>query len=71
MKHIRLKVRELAESQGLSDLELAHLSHVDARVIRKMWTGQQVGQVLLHQLLKVADALHVEVCELMEKTQHE
>jgi transcriptional regulator with XRE-family HTH domain len=63
---IHLKVRELAEAKGLSDLELAHLASVDARVIRKMWTGQRVGEVLLHQLMRVADALEVDVCELIE-----
>jgi hypothetical protein len=71
MRSIRLKVRELAESKRLSDLELAHLAHVDVRVIRKMWTGERVGEVLLHQLMRVADALEVDACELIETSQRE
>lgn len=63
---VHLRVKELAEARQLSDLELAHLSGVDARVIRKMWTGQQVGHVLLHQLMRVADALEVDVCDLIQ-----
>jgi DNA-binding Xre family transcriptional regulator len=68
---LHLKVRELAEAKGLSDLALAHLAHVDARVIRKMWTGEQVGNVLLHQLMRVADALEVNPCDLIETSQRE
>lgn len=72
MRSIHLKVRELAEARNLSDLGLAHLSHVDVRVIRKMWTGQRVGEVSLHQLMRVADALEVNPCELfVEKAQQE
>lgn len=66
-KHrIQLSVREVAEAKGLSDLGLAHLAQVDARVIRKMWSGHGVGNVLLHQLMRVADALEVDVCELLQ-----
>jgi transcriptional regulator with XRE-family HTH domain len=64
---VYLKVKELAEARKLSDLALAHLSGVDVRVIRRTWEGQDAGRVLLHQLMRVADALEVEVCELFEK----
>lgn len=68
-KHIvHLRVKELAEARHLSDLELAHLSGVDARVIRRMLNTQEAGRVLLHQLMRVADALEVDVCDLFERT---
>jgi transcriptional regulator with XRE-family HTH domain len=71
MRSIHLRVKELAEAKGLSDLALAHLARVDARVIRKMWTGQKVGEVSLHQLMRVADALEMDVYELFEVSQRE
>lgn len=63
---VHLRVKELAEVRHLSDLELAHLSGVDVRVIRHMWEGQDAGRVLLHQLMRAADALEVDVCELLQ-----
>lgn len=42
---VHLRVRQLVEERNLSDLELAHLSGVDARVIRRMWNEQEAGRV--------------------------
>lgn len=68
-KHsIHLRVRELSEQKGLSDLELAHFAHVDARVIRRMLNEQEAGTVYLQQLVRVADALEVHVGDLFVKT---
>lgn len=68
-KHgIYLRVKELSEQKGLSDLELAHFAHVDARVIRRMLNEQEAGSVYLHQLARVANALEVNVGDLFVKT---
>ncbi len=63
---VHLRVKELAEERQLSDLALAHLSGVDVRVIRRMLNAQEAGRVLLHQLMRVADALEVHPCELIQ-----
>lgn len=65
-RSVHLRVKELAETRKLSDLELAHLSGVDVRVIRRMLNAQEAGRVLLHQLMRVADALEVDVCGLIQ-----
>ncbi|GHO99156.1 hypothetical protein KSF_092040 [Reticulibacter mediterranei] len=67
-RSIHLRVKELSEQKGLSDLELAHFAHVDARVIRRMLNAQEAGSVYLHQLARVANALEVNVCDLFIKT---
>lgn len=64
---LHLRVRELAQAKHLSDLELAHQAQVQVSVIRRMFAGQKVGALLLSQLLRVADALEVDVCELFVK----
>jgi hypothetical protein len=63
---IHLRVKELTEARGIDERELAGRARVDVRVIRRMFAGQEIGKVLLHQLMKVADALEVEVCELIQ-----
>jgi transcriptional regulator with XRE-family HTH domain len=65
-RSVRLRVQELAKQKGLSDLELAHLAQVDVRVIRRMWANQY-EHLLLHQLVRVAEALGVPTCELIEE----
>jgi len=65
-RRIHLRVKELAEQKKLSDLELAHLAGVDARVIRRMWANQY-EHILLHQLIRVAEALDVPTCGLIEE----
>ena len=65
-RRVRLRVQELAQQKGLSDLELAHQAGVDARVIRRMWTNQY-EHLLLHQLVRVAEALEVPTCALIEE----
>jgi DNA-binding Xre family transcriptional regulator len=63
---IHLRVRELARERKLSDLELAHLAQVQVTVIRRMFAQQKVGGLLLSQLMRVADALNVDVCDLIQ-----
>jgi ribosome-binding protein aMBF1 (putative translation factor) len=62
---VRLRVAEVARERKLSDLELAHLSSVGVSVIRRMFTSS--GNVYLTQLAKVAAALDVKVCELIDE----
>lgn len=65
-RRVRLKVQELAEQKKLTDLELAHLAGVDARVVRRMYGGQY-QHILLQQLVRVAEALEVPTCALIEE----
>jgi transcriptional regulator with XRE-family HTH domain len=62
---VRLRVADVAKQKNLSDLELAHMSGVGATVIRRMWIGS--SNVYLTQLAKVAAALEVSICELIEE----
>jgi transcriptional regulator with XRE-family HTH domain len=66
-RSVRLRVQELAAQKHLSDLELAHLAQVDVRVVRKMLANQRVGEITLSQLVRVAEALNVPICELIEE----
>jgi hypothetical protein len=70
-KAVHLHVKELAEQKRIGDLELAGRAGVDIRVIRRMFAQQGVGALLLSQLMRVADALEVDVCDLFEVSQRE
>lgn len=66
-KVIHFRVADLAKERNLSDLELAHLARVDARVIRRMWHNWRIADITISQMIRVARALDVPVCELMEE----
>lgn len=64
-RKVTLKVKQLAEAKGLSDLALAHLAQVDVRVIRRMYASDD--NIYLTQLAKVAEALDCSIAELIAK----
>lgn len=66
----RLKVREIAESQGLSRNRLSHLAVVDIKVIRRIYRNPQES-ITLPVLDRLAKALHVNINELIESVPDE
>ena len=61
----RLKVREIAEAQGLSRNKLSHLAVVDIKVIRRIFNNPQES-ISLPTLDRLAQALHVDISDLIE-----
>lgn len=63
MYTVRLHVRTIAESKGITRTKLSRLSDVNYNTINALW--QDVAHdVMLMTLIKVAYALHVQVNEL-------
>lgn len=61
----RLKVRELAEHQGISQSRLSRLADVDPKVVRQIYQHPEAS-VTLYVLDKIALALHVDISQLVE-----
>lgn len=61
----RLKVKEIAEQQGLSQNKLSHLAIVDIKVIRRIYRNPQES-VTLPVLDRLAMALKVDISDLIE-----
>lgn len=58
-RQVRLCVRELAEARGLDAHELASQARMKVPVIRRMFKNEQVAELRLNQLAKVAEVLQV------------
>jgi len=58
-RQVRLRVRELAAERGLSDYDIAGQARVDIRVVRKMLNNEQVREMKINQLARVAEVLDV------------
>jgi DNA-binding Xre family transcriptional regulator len=61
----RLKVRQIAESRSLSRTRLARLADIQYDTVNGIWNNDQ-RDVSLTTLVKLARALHIDVCELFE-----
>jgi transcriptional regulator with XRE-family HTH domain len=61
----RLKVREIAESKGISQSRLSRLSDVDPKAIRRIYQNPNAS-LSLYILDRIAKALQVDVSELIE-----
>ncbi len=61
----RLRVKEIAESKGISRTKLARLTEMQYESINGMWNNPQ-RDVSLSTLLKLAHALQVAVSDLYE-----
>lgn len=59
LRVVRLRVKELAQQQGLSEYELAARSGLDVRVIRRMINNEGVPQMKISQLARIGEALGV------------
>jgi transcriptional regulator with XRE-family HTH domain len=58
-RQVRLCVRELAEARSLDAHELASQARMKVPVIRRMFKNEQVAELRLNQLAKVAEVLNV------------
>jgi transcriptional regulator with XRE-family HTH domain len=63
-RKVKLKVKELALAAGLSEWDLAARSGLDVRVIRRMLANQDVSQMKMSQLARIAEALGVPTASL-------
>jgi len=63
---IRLKVKELAQEQGLSQRKLAKMANIDIKNIQKIFRYPTTKVVTTETLDKLAKALHVDASELLE-----
>jgi len=62
---IRLKVREIAEKQGLNMAQLARRADLDNNTVRKIW-HDPTKEISTITLDKIARALGVNASELIE-----
>lgn len=69
-RKVRLRVAAVAAQQGLSDLELAHKAQVQATVVRRMLASHW-EHITLSQLIRVAEALGVPTCTLIDEQSNE
>lgn len=63
---IRFKVKEAAQTRGMSQYRLAKQSGVDPRTLRKIWHNLPDIIVQSDILARLADTLEVDVSELVE-----
>jgi DNA-binding Xre family transcriptional regulator len=68
---IRLKVKELAVAQGLSQRKLARMANIDIKNIQKIFRYPTSKIVTTETLDKLAKALHVDASELLESVDEE
>jgi transcriptional regulator with XRE-family HTH domain len=62
---IRLKVKEIAESQGISQSKLGRMADIDAKTIRRIYK-RPTTSVTIILLDRLAKALKVDASELVE-----
>lgn len=65
MKMIRLRVREVAESQGLNMSRLSRRADVDLKTVQRIW-HEPTKEISTATLDKLARALGVEASDLLE-----
>ncbi|NLU51047.1 MAG: helix-turn-helix transcriptional regulator [Syntrophomonadaceae bacterium] len=65
MNQVGRKIKELRESQGMTQIDLAHLAGVHNSLISKIESGHTVGS--LQTLQKLASALVVPVSVLVSE----
>jgi DNA-binding Xre family transcriptional regulator len=70
---IRLKVREAAQRQGISQTRLGQLAFIDVERMRKIWRGgtSESANLTLQVLDRIATALQVDASELIESVPNE
>lgn len=67
---IRLRVREIAEQQGISITRLARKADIDIRTLRRIYK-QPTAEVSTYTLNKIAAALHCSPTDLIENVPDE
>jgi DNA-binding Xre family transcriptional regulator len=63
---IRLKIKEIAEAKGISQGKLSRKADIDVKTIRRIYRNP-VEIITTETLDKLATALEVNVCELIEQ----
>jgi DNA-binding Xre family transcriptional regulator len=61
----RLIIRQIAEHKGISRTRLSRLAEIQYDTINAIWKNDR-RDVSLSTLIKIARALHTDVCELFE-----
>lgn len=65
-----MTLREARLAAGLTQLQLAEISGVNPRQIRRVELGEaEVGNLTAKNLFLLADALHIDPRELIEKAE--
>ena len=67
---VRLKVREIAESRGINMAKLSRLADVSYNTTQALFHDPQ-HDVSLYILARIAKALKVSICDLIEETSDE
>ena len=65
---IRLKVKEVATTKGLSQSKLSRWADVDIATIRRIFRGPGETNITLETLNRLAYALSCSPCDLIEYT---
>jgi DNA-binding Xre family transcriptional regulator len=63
---VRFKIKEITVARGWSRYKLHQVSGVDERTLRKIWHQDETIDVLSSTLGRIADALEVDVSDLLE-----
>jgi|GraSoi2013_100cm_1033763.scaffolds.fasta_scaffold99748_3 DNA-binding Xre family transcriptional regulator len=61
----RLKIRQIAESRGISRTRLSRLAEIQYDTVNAIWHND-TRDITLSTLIKIAKALHIDVSELYE-----
>jgi transcriptional regulator with XRE-family HTH domain len=65
---VRIRVRDLAEHRGWSEVQLARLARVDIHTVRRLFRDlYDIERVKMSHLAKFADVFEVSVCTLIEE----
>lgn len=67
---VRLKIKEIAESQGYNMSSLSRATDISFNTIKKLWQNPYSG-VNVQTLAKIANVLGVTLADLTEEEQQE
>ncbi|HEU0002244.1 MAG TPA: helix-turn-helix transcriptional regulator [Ktedonobacteraceae bacterium] len=65
---VRIKVKEIAKSKGISQSKLSRLADVNVSTLQRIYRNPTDTNINIFTLEKIAKALGVDVSELIEST---
>jgi DNA-binding Xre family transcriptional regulator len=68
---VRIKVKEVAKSKGISQSKLSRLADVNVSTIQRIYRNPTTTNINIFTLEKIARALDVNVSELIESVPDE
>jgi transcriptional regulator with XRE-family HTH domain len=68
MRKVRVRLKEVAEEQGMSMTKLSHRSEVAYGTIRRLFRDP-FAEVTVSTLARLAEVLGVPTCDLLEDTE--